>query len=135
MIERYNHKMEKKTLENNVEKQITGEWLYFCPAEITVRNLYEIFKETENVEIWEDAGVLEIPMGEKSSFDIETAQIHPKDEITKQFASEQQAKTVFLVTFMPEEYEKAEMIMKQIAGQFGGIFCGDTEDFMPQIHG
>lgn len=126
--------MAKKTLKNSVEKQITGEWLYFCPVEITIRNLYEIFNGIEDVEIWEDAGVLEIPMGEKSSFDIETAQIHPKDEITKQFALEQQAKSVFLVTFMPEDYEKAEMIMKQIAEQFGGIFCGDTEDFMPQIY-
>ena len=110
-----------------------GDWLYFCPEEITVRGLYEIFAEREDVEIWEDAGVLEIPVDEESSLDIETAQIHPKDEITKQFADEQGAKTVFLVTFMPEDYDKAELIMKQILGKFGGLFCGDTENFMPQM--
>ena len=125
--------MAKKTFAN-VEKKITGEWLYFCPEEITVRNLADIFSEIEHVEIWEDAGVLEIPMGEKSSFDIETAQIHPKDEITKQFADTQNAKGVFLVTFLPENYEAAERFMKQILEKFGGIFCGDTEDFTPQIH-
>jgi len=113
--------------------KITGDWLYFCPEEITVRGLYEIFAEQDDVEIWEEAGVLEIPMGEKSSFDVETAQIHPKDEITRQFAKEQEAKAVFLVTFVPEDYEKAEQIMKQILGKFGGLFCGDTEDFMPQV--
>ena len=110
-----------------------GDWLYFCPEEITIRGLYEIFSEQDDVEIWEDAGVLEIPMDEKSSFDVETAKIHPKDEITQAFAKEQNAKSVFLVTFLPEDYQKAELIMKQILGKFGGLFCGDTEDLMPQV--
>lgn len=110
-----------------------GDWLYFCPEEITIRSLYEIFSEQEDVEIWEEAGVLEIPMGEKCSFDVETAQIHPKDEITLRFAAENEAKSVFMVTFLPEDYEKAESFMKQILGKFGGLFCGDTEDFMPQL--
>ena len=114
------------------EKRI-GAWLYFCPQEITVRGLYEIFAERDDVEVWEEAGVLEIPMDEKSSFDIEAAQIHPKDEITRQFADEQSAKCVFLVTFMPKDFDKAETIMKQILEKFGGLFCGDTEDFMPQL--
>ena len=110
-----------------------GDWLYFCPKEVTVRELYQIFSEQDEVEIWEEAGVLEIPLDEKSSLDIETAQIHPKDEITRQFASEHGAEAVFLVTFMPEDYAKAEVIMKQILEKFGGIFCGDTEDFLPQM--
>ncbi|MBQ8280119.1 MAG: hypothetical protein IJZ23_09790 [Roseburia sp.] len=113
-------------------KCFVGDWLYFCPEEITVRDLYEVFAGQDDVEIWEEAGVLEIPLGEKSSFDVETAQIHPKDEITRQFANEQGAKCVFLATFIPEDYDKAEQIMKQILGKFGGLFCGDTEDFMPQ---
>jgi len=113
--------------------KVIGDWLYFCPTDITVRELYEIFAEQDEVEIWEEAGVLEIPLSEKSSLDVETAQIHPKDEITRQFAAEQGAKTVFLVTFMPEDYEKAEAVMKQILEKLGGVFCGDTEDFMPQM--
>lgn len=125
--------MTGKTQKSKSQKQVQGDWLYFCPQEITVRGLYEIFAERDDVEIWEDAGVLEIPMGEKSSFDVETAQIHPKDEITQKFADEQGAKCVFLATFMPENYEAAEVIMKQILGKFGGLFCGDTEDFMPQL--
>jgi len=114
-------------------KCFVGDWLYFCPEEITVRGLYEIFAEREDVEIWEEVGVLEIPFGEKSSFDVEAAQIHPKDEITQRFAEEQGAKRVFLVTFLPEDYEQAEQIMKQMLEKFGGVFCGDTEDFMPQV--
>ena len=114
-------------------KCFVGDWLYFCQEEISIRSLYEIFAGNDDVEIWEEAGVLEIPLGEKSSFDVETAQIHPKDEITLQFAEEQAAKSVFLATFSPEDYENAKKIMKQILDKFGGLFCGDTEDFMPQM--
>lgn len=113
--------------------QAIGDWLYFCPSEIGVRELYDIVAADYETEIWEDAGVLEVVLGEKSSFDVEHAQIHPKDEITGQFAKEQGAKSVFLATFAPEDYETAEKIMKQILGRLGGIFCGDTEDFLPQV--
>lgn len=110
-----------------------GDWLYFCPQEITVREIYNIFSDVTDAEIWEEAGVLEIPMGEKSSFDVETAQIHPKDDITLQFAKEQDAKSVFLVTFLPQDYAQAETMMKRITAALGGLFCGDTEDLMPRI--
>lgn len=116
-----------------VKNQITGDWLYFCPKEITVRDIYEVFADVVETEIWEEAGVLELSLGEKSTLDIETAQIHPKDEITQSFAKEQGAKSVFLATFMPEDYSLAEPMMQQMLEKFGGIFCGDTEDFTPII--
>ena len=126
-------KTEIKKPEKKIQNQVTGEWLYFCPQEVSAKSICEIFDETEAVELWEEAGVLEIALGEKSSFDLETTQIHPKDEVTLQFAEELGAKSVFLVTFAPEDYESAKMVMKQILDKFSGIFCGDTEDFMPQV--
>ena len=128
-------KPEKKIPEKKIQNQITGEWLYFCPQEVTVKIICEIFNDADDVELWEEAGVLEISLGEKGSFDVETTQIHPKDEVTLQFAEEWDTKSVFLVTFAPEDYESAVEIMKQILDKFGGIFCGDTEDFMPQVRG
>lgn len=110
-----------------------GEWIYFCPKEITVRDLYHIFEEQYDVEIWEDAEMLKILIGEKSSFDVESAEIHPKDTVTKAFVDERGIKTVFLVTFMPKDYEEAEVLMKQVLAKYAGVFCGDTEDFMPQL--
>lgn len=85
------------------------------------------------MEIWEDAGVLEIGMSDGASVDIETAQIHPKDELTASFAAEHQVKTVFLVTFKPETYEEAKKVMRRIMDKTGGFFCGDTEDFTPMF--
>ena len=116
-----------------IKNQITGDWLYFCPEEISVRDIYEVFADTVDAEIWEEAGVLELLLTEKSTLDIETAQIHPKDEITQNFAKEQGAKCVFLATFLPEDYLQAEQMMRQLLEKFGGIFCGDTEDFTPVI--
>ena len=85
------------------------------------------------MEIWEDAGVLEIGMSDGASVDIETAQIHPKDELTASFAAEHLVKTVFLVTFKPETYEEAKKVMRRIMDKTGGFFCGDTEDFTPMV--
>ena len=32
-----------------------GEWLYFAPANVTVRSIYEVLTDDYEVEIWEDA--------------------------------------------------------------------------------
>ena len=115
--------------------KVPGDWLYMTPQEIGVRQIYEAFGEQDGyeLEIWEDAGVLEILLKEKSSMDVEMASIHPKDTITQQFANAHQVKTVFLVTFQPDDYEDAERVMKTVTGKLGGFFCGDTEDFTPVV--
>ena len=116
-------------------KKVPADWLYMTPQEIGVRQIYEAFEEQDGyeLEIWEDAGVLEIGMSDGASVDIETAQIHPKDEVTASFAAEHQVKTVFLVTFKPETYEEVKRVMRKIMEKTGGFFCGDTEDFTPMF--
>ena len=47
--------------------------------------------------------------------------------------AEHQVKTVFLVTFKPETYEEAKLVMRRIMDKTGGFFCGDTEDFTPMF--
>lgn len=126
-------KSEGKPKNTQIREKVPGDWLYMTPQEIGVWQIYEAFGEQDGyeLEIWEDAGVLEIGMADGASVDIETAQIHPKDEITASFAAEHQAKSVFLVTFKPETYEEAKNVMRRIIGKTGGFFCGDTEDFTP----
>lgn len=103
-----------------------GEWLYFAPANVTVRSIYE-------VEIWEDAGVLEIGLNDGATLDIEWTKIPAKDEITAAFAKQHGCENVFLVTLKPEEFETAKKAMNKIAASLGGLFCGDTEDFTPVL--
>lgn len=112
---------------------VPGEWLYMCTKELSVQEIKQSFGADcgYSIEVWEEAGVLEIGWAEKSSFDMEAAEIHPKDDITTAFAKEHDVKNVFLVTFQPEDYEEAKKIMKIICDACGGFFCGDTENFMP----
>ena len=116
------------------KKTIPGDWLYMTSEDVNIRQLKNTLEEASyEVEIWEDAGVLEILLKEKSSMDVELASIHPKDTITQQFANAHQVKTVFLVTFQPDDYEDAERVKKTVTGKLGGFFCGDTEDFTPVV--
>lgn len=136
MSQKMNNTKKKFPTGKKVEKKqpaVPGEWLYMCTKEISVQDMKQAFGTdcSYDIEVWEEAGVLEIGFGEKSSFDMEAAEIHPKDEITTAFAGEHGVKNVFLVTFKPEDYEEAKKIMKTICDTCGGFFCGDTENFTP----
>ncbi len=111
---------------------MTGDWLFFTGKEVTVRQIADVLGDCE-MEIWDDAGVLEIPLGDKASMDFEAVSLHPKDEVTRAFAAEHGTEQVFLVTFPPEYYERAEALMKRILSEFPGLFCGDTEDLQPRL--
>lgn len=114
--------------------QVPDEWLYFLPGEATVRTLADALeKEGYELEIWEEAGVLEVTVGEGASMDIEEAQIPPKDTLTKRFAEEHGCSTVFVVTFCAEHFENAKGVMNCLMHAQKGLFCGDTEDFTPVI--
>ena len=126
-------KQTKPNITKAVKPSVPGEWLYLAPEGTTVRKIAENVEGAGEIELWEEVGVLEIPIGESSSVDIEQAQVHPKDELTQSYVTESGYKEVFLVTFAPEEYEQAKGVMQQILAKCGGLFCGDTEDFMPVI--
>lgn len=111
---------------------MTGDWLFFTGKEVTVRQIADVLGDCE-MEIWDDAGVLEIPLGDKASMDFEAVSLHPKDEVTRAFAAEHGTEQVFLVTFPPEYYERAEALMKRILSESPGLFCGDTEDLQPRL--
>lgn len=112
---------------------VPGEWLYLAPEAVGVRQIADALDGTCELEIWQEAGVLEIMYGGESSMDMEEGTIHPKDQVTTVFAEEHDCDRVYLVTFSAEEYEKVLPVMRHILQECGGIFCGDTEDFMPLL--
>lgn len=112
---------------------VPGEWLYLARSGMTVREIMEAVGDGWDVEFWEEAGVLEIALGEADSMDLEYTRIQPRDEITKSFAESHSFEEVFLVTFAPGRYEEAKVLMRKIQSQCGGLFCGDTEDFTPML--
>ena len=110
---------------------VPGEWLYLAPETVGVRQIADVLEGTCEMEIWQEAGVLEIMYGGEASMDMEEGKIHPRDQVTAAFAEEHDCDRVYLVTFPAEEYEKVLPVMRHILQECGGIFCGDTEDFKP----
>ena len=121
----------KTAQEKKKKADVPGEWLYFAPEAVDVRQIADVLDGTCELEIWQEAGVLEIMYGGESSMDMEEGTIHPKDQVTAAFAEEHDCDRVYLVTFSAEEYEKVLPVMRHILQECGGIFCVDTEDFKP----
>lgn len=113
--------------------KIPGEWLYLNKEELSLRNIYELFKEEETAEYWEAAGVLEISLPESGTLDMEDLEGTLGDEEGDAYLKENEIHTVAAVTIRPEDYEKAKEVMLRIAEKLGGYFCGDTADFMPVV--
>ena len=66
--------MKRQSKPEKIKKEkstASGEWLYFAPANVTVRSIYEVLTDDYEVEIWEDAGVLEIGLNDGATLDIE----------------------------------------------------------------
>lgn len=126
-------KLNKIKSQKEVKPAVVAEWLYMTDREITVRDIASAFAPQEMVEIWEDAGVAEVILGEKSSMDMEWTENDLGDEESNRFLEENQVKTLFLVTIPPLEFEAAKVCMEKIIAANGGFFCGDTQDFTPVV--
>lgn len=112
---------------------IPAEWLYMTEKEISVKQIAAAFAEKGAVEVWEEAGVVEVILGEKASMDMELTETDLGDEVGNEFLEAHQIKTLFLVTIPAAEYTLAEAAMRKITAATGGFFCGDTEDFTPVV--
>lgn len=133
----------KKTVKNNRQKKkkdgalksMSGEWLYMAPQKISLRQIGELLGQEKNadIELWEDAGVLELTLPDGNPFDIEMFEISPKDELLEAFVKENRVKEVYAVTFRQESYEYAEQVFGRLIDAAGGFFCGDTDNFEPRF--
>lgn len=113
---------------------VPAEWLYLTDKEITARDIAEALADTDIlVELWEEAGVAEVVLDEQYSLDVEWTEPDLGDEVSNAFLEQHQTKSLFFVTVPPERFELAQKCMKKIMERNGGLFCGDTEDFMPTV--
>ena len=122
-------KNEKEAAKN---PDVPSNWFYMSENEIGVADIKTQLDKIElETEIWEEAGVLEIILGEAGSMDMEEIEDDFEDEYSRAFLEEHQVKSLFYVTIKQEVYDKAKEVMEAICGKLGGFFCGDTEDFTP----
>lgn len=112
---------------------VPAQWFYMNDREVTVRDLAASFETKEATEIWEEAGIVEVLLGEKSSMDMEQTAASLEDEEGRAFLENNRICSLFWVTISPGDYKQAEAAMKKIIAKNGGFFCGDTDDFTPLV--
>lgn len=121
------------------KSNIPSNWFYMSQEAINVADIKKALVDAGyEMEIWEEAGVLEIVLGETASMDVEEGEsisLMFEDEYSQEFLKEHQVKGAFYVTIKPDSYEDAQKAMTVICGKCGGFFCGDTEAFTPIVNG
>lgn len=116
--------------------KVPSNWYYMSDQEVSVVDMKAVLEKLDyEMEVWEEAGVMEILLEEKSSMDLEWIEDDFEDEYSRNFLEEHGVKTLFYVTIKPESYELAKAVMEQICEKAGGFFCGDTEEFTPVVGG
>ena len=120
-----------------VQKGFPKNWFYMNAKELDVDRLKDVLADNKErkVEVWKEAGVLEIELPEEHSIDFEQIEADLRDEYSNEFLTENGVKTLFTVSIDPEHKKSAEKIMQEVIAGCGGFFCGDTEDFTPVIRG
>lgn len=106
-----------------------------CYEDLEIKDLYDfLFQESiENLEIWPECGIMEIPLSEKGSMDVEELLPEEDDEFTINFMNENKIKSSFYITFKESDSPAADRIIKLVCEKNIGFFCSDSEDFMPII--
>ena len=118
--------------------KVPGEWFYMCPGEITVEDLKKALEPVEGIdlEIWKEMGVLEATLcknEENYGMDFSLLELDLQDDYSNEFLKEHQVKTLFSVSFKPENYDTIKNLMLTIKESLTGFFCGDTDDFTPEV--
>ena len=113
-------------------------WYYMCKNNITVDEIHDAIseiagKEGYQLEVWKEAGVVEVEIEEKKSMDIELCELDLGDEFSNDYLQAYGAKTLFYIAFAPDIYDKCEPLLKRLVLNPGGKICADTEDFTPEI--
>lgn len=115
---------------------ISGDWFYMNSHQVSVRSIHQCLLEDERLtlEVWEDAGVLEVTFNNKSSLDFEMIKPYFKDKEGDEYLKKNDIHTLYMVTFQASDYDLVLPLMKAITKNLGGFFCEDTYDFSNLIH-
>lgn len=129
------NKLKKIKSEKNKKIVVMNEWFYMNDNDIAIRELYEAILRMNitEPEIWEEQQIMEIPLSMQESIDVEKLESRFGDEFSDEFMDKRNIRSVFSFSFKEEVNESAMNIMKELIKELGGIFCADTEDFMPII--
>lgn len=137
MKDRRKKKQVKKKVQQikKINFEIPSEWLYVVQEKVSLHDLYDDLKEKTcwRTEYWGEAEVLEIGIPKAGSVDLEFMDLDSEDEELLAYMDRHEAKAIYAVTVVPEYYTEAQAVMRYIVKKFGGLFCADTADFLPEV--
>jgi hypothetical protein len=124
----------KKNSQKKNSLNLTQHWYYMNQEIVTVSDIAIVFDcKKNNIELWPDAGVLELGISEKEYLDIEECDLDMDDEYSNKFLAEHEIKSLFYVSFKAELNDLCMAKLSIILKKLGGILCADSEDFSPVI--
>ena len=111
------------------------DWFYMNQKKVTVDDIKECFQDRDDikVEIWREAGIVELALADGHSIDMEMAEASFSDEYSNDYLKKNSVQVLFYVTIAPDFYVNAEPVMRELVKQLGGFFCADTDDFEPVL--
>ena len=108
-------------------------WFYMA-TDLPIGKLKEALSSLGySVQFWEEAGVIEVELGEKTSIDIEAVSADLGDEYSNAFVAAHQVNSVYYISFRQEDTEICMAVLKRLPAISGGFICADSEDFQPII--
>jgi hypothetical protein len=110
---------------------------YMLPESVGAKSLAEAMVDSapelaESLECWEEAGVLEIMVGEEGSIDFEMLELS-EDEVQDEFLQAHKITEVYLVHTDSTQLGEVKKLVAGLIEKFGGLLCSDSKDFMPII--
>ena len=109
---------------------------YMVSKSIKAGDIFDVIKKNskfdDKTEFWDEADVLEIQTGEKTSIDIEKIDIF-KDEEDRKFVNDNKIGTIFSIVAAEQDFECVVEVFREVVKSIGGFVCSDTKDFMPYI--
>ena len=110
---------------------------YMIPERVGAKEIADTLTQAEPayaeiLECWEEAGVLELLLGEESSIDFEMLELS-EDELEEEFLQSHKIKGVYLVHTDSERIGDVKKVVTILKDKFGGLLCSDSKDFMPII--
>ncbi len=125
----------KKIKEKNMAPvaKLPQGWMLMMREEMDVVELAERLPKDYDIQVWKEAQVMEIVLGEKSSIDVEAIECPLGDEYSDAYIESEGIKCIFYLSFRPDAYELAKPVLKLLSDAVDGFVCGDTEDFSPKI--
>lgn len=136
-MDKKKQKKQKKQKGNIKEApKVLEEWLYLSEDEKVLRRFNGYLTEAgKEVQLWEEAGVLETELAEGGCMDVELLEEDQWDGELFALAAQRRAVQIYTVLFPEANGAEAYALMKELAGKAGGCFCKDTEGFLPEIKG